>query len=118
MSVCVEVSEPKSCPLFPAVLTGRAGDSGSDISCLASAPVSCGPGLPGPALLHRDINPAHCTLHAVQLHHYNDNHGLSLLGMDMVCCVAMDGVSPGSGCVSGAGDGGPGCRGRHSGGGG
>ena len=42
----------------------------------------------------------------MQLHHYNDNHGLSLLGMDMMCCVAMDGVSPGSGCVSGAGDGG------------
>ena len=29
----------------------------------------------------------------MRLHHYNDNHGLSLLGMDMMCCVAMDGVS-------------------------
>ena len=86
MCVCIKVSEPKLYPLFPAVLTGLAGDSGSDISCLASVPVSCGPALPGTCRHTPGHQPWSLHIHTLQLY-YNYNHSPSLLGM--IWCVVL-----------------------------
>ena len=63
MCVCIKVSGPKLYPLFPAVLTAWLVTL---VQISRVLPLFLSPAAQhcrGPAVLHRDINPGHYTLH-------------------------------------------------------